>query len=202
MYQPKHFEETRPEALEALMAEYPLATLVTLGASGLEANHVPLAARRTEAGALVLEGHVARANGLWQQAGQDFLVIFQGAQHYVSPAWYASKKEHGKVVPTWNYAVVHAQGKLIAHDDPVWLQSFLGKLTQTHEAKVASDWKVTDAPDDFIEQLKKSIVGIEIPVTRISGKWKVSQNRPMADRVGVKAALQRLDPQSAKLVQG
>jgi transcriptional regulator len=201
MYLPKHFEESRPEVLEALMANYPLATLVTQGADGLEANHIPLTARRTNEGKFVLEGHVARANGLWLQAGQDFLVIFQGAQTYVSPSWYASKKEHGKVVPTWNYAVVHAQGKLIAHDDAAWLQGFLNRLTQTHETEVASDWKVSDAPEDFIEQLKKTIVGIEIPVTSIIGKWKVSQNRPSADRVGVKAALDRLDPQSAKLVQ-
>jgi transcriptional regulator len=201
MYLPKHFEETRPEVLEALMAAHPLATLVTQGAEGLEANHVPLAARRTASGGLLLEGHVARANTLWQQAGQDFLVVFQGPQTYVSPAWYASKKEHGKVVPTWNYAVVHAQGKLVAHDDPKWLQEFLSRLTQTHETKVGSDWKVTDAPEDFIEQLKKTIVGIEIPVTRIIGKWKVSQNRPVADRIGVKAALEKLEPHSAKLVQ-
>jgi transcriptional regulator len=201
MYLPKHFEETRPEVLDALMANHPLATLVTLGVHGLEANHIPLAARRTAQGQLVLEGHVARANKLWQQVGQDFLVVFQGAQTYVSPAWYASKKEHGKVVPTWNYAVVHAQGKLIAHDDPAWLQEFLGRLTQTHETRVASDWKITDAPDDYIEQLKKVIVGIEIPVTSILGKWKVSQNRPANDRSGVKAALAQRDPASAKLIQ-
>ena len=201
MYLPKHFEETRPEVLEALMAAYPLATLVTQGGDGLEANHVPLVARRTVNGGLLLEGHVARANTLWQQVGQDFLVVFQGPQTYVSPSWYASKKEHGKVVPTWNYAVVHAQGKLMAHDDPTWLQEFLSRLTQTHETKVGSDWKVTDAPEDFIEQLRKTIVGIEIPVTRIIGKWKVSQNRPVADRVGVKAALEKLEPHSAKLVQ-
>jgi transcriptional regulator len=201
MYLPKHFEETRSEVLGALMASHPLATLVSLGSEGLEANHIPLQARQTADGHWLLEGHVARANHLWQQAGVDFLVVFQGPQAYVSPAWYASKKEHGKVVPTWNYAVVHAKGKLIAHDDPVWLQSFLARLTQTHETKVASDWKITDAPDDYIEQLKKAIVGIEIPVTSIIGKWKTSQNRPESDRVGVKAALERLDPASAKLVQ-
>ncbi len=201
MYLPNHFEETRPEVLDALMANHPLATLVTLGTHGLEANHIPLIARRTAQGQWVLEGHVARANTLWRQAGQDFLVIFQGAQTYVSPAWYVSKKEHGKVVPTWNYVVVHAQGKLIAHDDPVWLQEFLGRLTQAHEARVASDWKITDAPDDYIAQLKQAIVGIEIRVTRILGKWKVSQNRPAADRAGVKAALEQRDPQSAKLIQ-
>lgn len=201
MYVPSHFDETRPEVLDTLMANHPLATLVTLGARGLEANHIPLAARRTAQGQLVLEGHVARANKLWQQAGQDFLVVFQGAQTYVSPAWYVSKKEHGKVVPTWNYAVVHAQGKLIAHDDTTWLQAFLAGLTQTHEARVGSSWKITDAPDEYIEQLKKAIVGIEIPVTSILGKWKVSQNRPATDRIGVKAALEQLDPQSAKLIQ-
>jgi transcriptional regulator len=202
MYQPKHFEESRPEVLEDLMTNYPLATLVTVGAEGLEANHIPLAARRTASGQWILEGHVARANDLWQCAGQDFLVIFQGPQTYISPAWYATKKEHGKVVPTWNYAVVHAKGKLIAHDDPHWLQAFLTRLTQTHETRVASDWKVSDAPDDYIEQLKKAIVGIEIPVTSITGKWKTSQNRPPVDRVTVKAALAQRDPHSAKLVQG
>lgn len=200
MYLPTHFEETRPEVLDALMANHPLATLVTQGAHGLEANHIPLAARRSAEGQLVLEGHVARANTLWQQAGQDFLVVFQGAQAYVSPAWYASKKEHGKVVPTWNYAVIHAQGKLMAHDDPVWLQAFLSRLTQNHETRVGSDWKITDAPQDYIEQLKKAIVGIEIPVTSIVGKWKVSQNRPATDRAGVKAALELRDPPSAKLI--
>ena len=201
MYNPKHFEESRPEVLEALMAGHPLATIITQGADGLEANHVPLSARKTESGQWILEGHVARANDLWQRAGQDILVVFQGPQTYISPAWYASKKEHGKVVPTWNYAVVHAHGKMQAHDDPVWLQTFLTRLTETHERRVSSTWKIGDAPDDYIEQLKKAIVGIEIPITRIIGKWKTSQNRPPADRVGVKAALELLDPPSAKLVQ-
>jgi transcriptional regulator len=201
MYLPQQFEETRPEVLEGVIASHPLATLVTLGANGLDANHIPLIARRTTDGNLILEGHVARANMMWQQAGQDFLVIFQGPQTYISPAWYASKKEHGKVVPTWNYVAVHARGKLVAHDDPVWLQEFLGRLTQTHELRVASNWQMTDAPADFIDQLKKAIVGVEINVTSILGKWKVSQNRSSADRYGVKSALERRDPQSAKLVQ-
>jgi transcriptional regulator len=200
MYTPKLFEESRPEVLDALMSAHPLATLVTQGEDGLEANHIPLKARRDTLGGLVLEGHVARANPIWQKNHQTILVIFQGEQTYISPAWYASKKEHGKVVPTWNYAVVHAQGTLVARDDPVWLHHFLNQLTQTHERRVGSDWNIRDAPDDYIEQLKKAIVGIEIPVTRIIGKWKVSQNRPPADRVTVKTALLGRDPASASLI--
>jgi transcriptional regulator len=200
MYLPKAFVETRPEVIDALMSAHPLATIVGMTEQGLEANHVPMLARRTAMGDLILEGHVARANPLWLRGGQEMLLVFQGPQTYVSPAWYASKQEHGKVVPTWNYAVVHAKGSLIAHDDAQWLQSFLQRLTDTHEARVSSAWQVSDAPVDFIQELTRAIVGIEVRVTSLQGKWKTSQNRPALDRAGVKAALTPMDTASADLI--
>jgi transcriptional regulator len=185
MYQPKHFEQTDVAALHALVRAHPLATLVTQGADGTpSADHIPLL---LEDGGPhgVLRGHVARANPLWQQAaGRPVLVVFQGPQAYVSPSWYPAKQEHGKVVPTWNYAVVHAQGTLAAIEDPAWLRALLGRLTERHEGERAAPWGVDDAPADYVAQMMRAIVGIEIPLTTLVGKWKVSQNRGAADRAG------------------
>ncbi len=188
MYQPRHFEQADPAQLQALMQAYPLAALVATHADGsLCADHVPLLYETVEGGQGVLRGHVARANPLWQQVpeGAPVLAIFQGPQAYVSPGWYASKQAHGKVVPTWNYAVVHAEARFRAVDDAVWLRAFLGRLTAQHEARRASPWRVEDAPAEFTGQLLQAIVGIELQVTRLVGKWKVSQNRPADDRQGV-----------------
>jgi transcriptional regulator len=192
MYLPRHFEQNDPDALQTLMREHPLATVVTHAGDGsLTANHVPLVYDPEAGEHGTLRGHVARANPLWREApsGSAVLAVFQGPQAYVSPSWYASKTETGKVVPTWNYAVVHAHGTLRVIDDAAWLRDFVNRLTDTHEAGRAAPWAVSDAPADYVEQMLKAIVGFEIAVTRLAGKWKVSQNRQAADRDGVARGL-------------
>jgi transcriptional regulator len=193
MYLPRHFAQEDPAQLQALMVASPLATLVSTGPEGLTADHLPL---EYDAVTGTLRGHVARANPLWQQAdGQPVLAVFGGPQGYVSPSWYASKAEHHKVVPTWNYAVVHAHGTLHAVQDAPWLHALVSRLTAHHESGRAAPWAVTDAPEDYIAQMLRAIVGIEIPVARLLGKWKLSQNRSAADREGVARALaQAQDP--------
>ncbi len=183
MYLPPHFREDRPEVLRQLMADFPLAALVTLGSDGLAANHVPLlydAERGT------LNGHLSRANSQWQDCRQDMdaLAIFQGPQAYISPNWYPTKAEHGRAVPTWNYAVVHAHGRLSVYTEPERLREFLDRLTARHEASQPKPWAPADAPPGYIAGLLKAIVGIEIEVTRLEGKWKVSQNQPAENRAG------------------
>jgi len=193
VYEPRHFEQHDPQALQALMREHPLATLVTQSADGsLEANPVPLLYDPAAGPHGTLRGHVARANPLWRDtlAGSQALAVFQGPEAYVSPSWYPSKREHGKMVPTWNYAVVQARGPLVIHDDAQWLRGFLQQLTAAHESGRPEPWAMADAPADFIEQTLKAIVGIEMPLTRLTGKWKVSQNRSAADRAGVAAGLE------------
>jgi transcriptional regulator len=191
MYLPKHFEETRVEVLHGLIRAHPLGALVTLTANGLEANHIPFEIDPDPAPFGTLRGHVARANPAWRELSRgDALIIFQGPQIYVSPSWYPSKREGGKVVPTWNYALVHVYGPLRAVDDAAWLRVFVEKLTDRHEAARPDRWHVTDAPADYVDKMVTAIVGIEISIARIVGKWKVSQNRPAADRVGVAAGLE------------
>lgn len=188
MYMPKHFDEPRVDVLHALMREQPLATLVTLTALGLEANHMPLLVDPEPGPYGTLRGHVARANPLWRDfnAGIDVLAIFTGPDAYISPSWYPSKQaEGGKVVPTWNYVVAHAKGTLQVHDDPVWLRWHLEQLVATHEARLPVPWKVTDAPAEFIDKMVGAVVGIEIPIRSLQGKWKMSQNRSASDREGV-----------------
>ena len=206
MYLPKHFEETRSEALHELIRAHPLGMLVTLNGAGLQANSVPFILDADPAGGPgILSAHVARANPLWRETRGDVeaLVVFQGPQAYISPGWYASKAEHGKVVPTWNYVMVQARGTLRAVDDADWLRAFVTRLTTKHEAVQAQPWAVTDAPADYIDTMLRAIVGIEIQLTALTGKWKVSQNRPAADRAGVVAGLTAVgQPQSAKLVEG
>jgi transcriptional regulator len=201
VYTPAHFSEDRLPVLQSLMRDYPLATLIALTAQGLVANHVPLIFTPPDAGAVpdaggiacagTLRGHVARANPLWRDCdpATDVLAVFQGPQAYVSPSWYPSKREHGRVVPTWNYAVVHAHGRLVVHDDPAWTHALVERLTREHESSRPAPWSVSDAPDDYIAQMTRAIVGIEIPVTRLAGKWKTSGNQPAANRAGAAAAL-------------
>ena len=191
MYLPGHFEETRIEVLHQLMRERPLATLVTLGAAGLSANHLPIEVDAAPAPNGTLRCHVARANPVWRDHCLDTeaLVIFQGAQAYISPSWYETKKQSGEVVPTYNYAVVHASGALRIIEDRAWLRGLVTRLTERFESASAAPWRVSDAPADFIDKQLGAIVGIEITVTRLAGKWKVSQNRPAQDRAGVVAAL-------------
>jgi len=189
MYVPRHFSIEDPACLHEFMRAHPLATLVTHGAEGLDANHVPLMVRGAE-GAERLVGHVARSNPLWEDhADEHVLCVFQGPDHYISPSAYPSKVEHGKVVPTWNYAVVHARGLLRVIDDRDWLHALVTDLTHAHEAGQAAPWNVTDAPVDYIERMLGAIVGIEIEVTEMVGKWKVSQNQVATNRAGVVQAL-------------
>ena len=193
MYLPSHFEEKRPEVLHELLRTHPLGLLVTQGSAGeLQANTVPFLLDADPAGGPgILRAHVARANPLWREARGDAesLVVFQGPQAYVSPSFYPSKAEHGKVVPTWNYVMVQARGSLRAIDDAGWVQAFVTRLTEHHESKRAKPWAVGDAPADYIALTLGAIVGIEIRLTSLTGKWKVSQNRSAADREGVARGL-------------
>lgn len=188
MYSPSHFDESRPDVLQGLIALHPLGTVITHGADGLGADHIPfeLCAPTAEAPFGMLRAHVARANPLWRKAGEA-LVVFQGPSAYVSPALYEDKPLTGKVVPTWNYMAVHAHGTLSAIEDPVWILALLERLTDRHEAGRAAPWSVQDAPREFIDKLLGAIVGIEIPVQRMQGKWKVSQNRSARDQKAISA---------------
>lgn len=191
MYVPKHFEERDITVLHALIRSHPLGGWVTQAEGALVVNHIPFLvdSEKGEHGTLV--GHVARANPVWKSFSREMasLVIFQGPQGYISPSWYPSKHEHGKAVPTWNYAVVHAQGLPRAIEDKDWLLQHVTRLSGVHESGQAVPWSVSDAPTDYIEKMLNAIVGIEIPITTLSGKWKVSQNRPLADKLGAIAGL-------------
>jgi transcriptional regulator len=187
MYQPPAFREDRLDVQHDLIRAHPLGLLITAGSAGLLANPFPflLDAEASENGTLRL--HVARANPQWQEfeAIEECLVVFQGPHDYVTPSWYATKRETGKVVPTWNYATVHAWGRPRIMRDEAWLRQQLEDLTASRESSRAEPWKVDDAPADFVGMQMRAIVGVEIPIRRIEGKWKMSQNRPQADREGV-----------------
>jgi transcriptional regulator len=190
---PKHFEERDPERLRRFIQRHPLGSLVTATESGLDANHIPFVFADTGSAVGTLHAHIARANPLWREGVRDAatLVIFQGPDSFISPSWYPSKPENARVVPTWNYAVVHVHGVLRFVDDPAWVRLHVEALTREHEEKRDSPWAVTDAPADFVEKMVAAVVGIEISVTELVGKWKVSQNRSISDRVGVAEALER-----------
>jgi transcriptional regulator len=191
MYDVAHFREERVEVLHALIRAHPLATLVVNSADGLNANHIPLLIDPEPAPYGILRGHVARGNPLWKafDKASDALAVFQGPQGYVTPSWYPSKLEHGKVVPTWNYAVVHAHGPLVVYDDVAWLRDLVTRLTASQEADRPTPWAVNDAPADYLDGMLRGIVGIEIPIQRLQGKWKMSQNRLPRDVEGVKQGL-------------
>lgn len=193
MYTPKAFEQLDINSMHTLMREYPFATLVVLTDDGIEANHLPLLLRKNSSEYGVIVGHLARANPLWEKIKPDTeaLVIFHGPDAYISPNWYPAKQEHGKVVPTWNYAVVQARGKLRVVDDAQWLSALLHELTDQHEAAFAKPWSVDDAPADYVEKLTKAVVGIEISICHLQGKWKLSQNQPEVNQHGVIAGLGR-----------
>jgi len=200
MYLPSHFKETRVEVLHRLIHDHPLGALVTFGADGLNANHVPFEVDPDPAPFGILRAHVARANPVWREFSKEVepLVIFQGAQIYVTPSWYQTKKDTGKVVPTFNYIVVHAYGTMRVIEDSAWLREFVGGLTDRFQAPRAQPWAVTDAPEDFVTMQLRAIVGIEIQLTRLIGKWKTSQNRPAADQEGVVAGLRESDDAVAR----
>jgi transcriptional regulator len=173
------------------MERYPLAVMVAATARGIQAHHIPLILEPSDGTLGTLKGHIARANSLWRdlEAGAEVLAIFQGASHYISPNWYPSKREHGKVVPTWNYTVVHARGRIAWMQDAAWLRAFLQTLTERQERRYESPWQMSDAPAGYIEQMLTAIVGFEIAMESLTGTWKLSQNRSAADRSGVVTSL-------------
>jgi transcriptional regulator len=187
VYVPGHFNEDRIDVLHELIRGTGLATLVSMSADGLIASHAPLMIDPDPAPYGTLIGHLAKANPHARAAdpGVQTLVIFQGPEGYITPSYYAAKKEHGKVVPTWNYAAVHAYGTLEVFDDPARLLAVVTRLTKLHETKRAQPWAVSDAPADFVQGMLRGIVGIALPITRLEGKVKMSQNRPAADQTGV-----------------
>jgi len=195
MYIPRHNEEKRVSVMHALIVSRPLGTLVTLGASGLFASHIPMILEDDGSQFGVLKGHISRANTQWRDfvPTVDALAIFAGHQHYITPTWYPGTYEHGKEVPTWNYVVVHAYGPLKVIQDEQWLLTNVEKLTSIHEAGSPVPWKVSDAPVDFIQSQLKGIVGLELPIRKLEGKWKVSQNRSEEEREGVIEGLAKLD---------
>lgn len=185
MYVPAHFAIEDPEVLHRIVREHPLGVLVTLGPDGLDANHVPFEFHAAEGGLGSLTAHVARANPVWQQCsgGADVLVIFRGNESYVSPNWYPSKHETHRQVPTWNYEVVHAHGRLTVQDQEKFVRGVVGRLTRVHEAGEPVPWKMSDSAPDYIDGMLKAIVGIEVAITRLEGKAKLSQNREARDRL-------------------
>jgi transcriptional regulator len=190
LYIPEHFREARPEVLHALIRRHALAALVAVTPAGLTANHIPMRISLKN-GATLLLGHIARGNPLWREVpdGSQVLAVFRGADHYITPTSYPSKKTTGKAVPTWNYSAVHVHGNIRFIQDRQWLLSLVTALTDEQERNQAEPWHVSDAPADYIEQMLGAIVGIEVEVTRIDGKVKGSQNRAEADRLGAAAIL-------------
>jgi transcriptional regulator len=195
MYLPKHFEESRTDELHRVIREHPLGVLVLNGPSGLDANHLPFELNLDDGEHGRLVAHVARANPLWQEAkdGDEALVIFRAANAYVSPNWYPSKHEFHRQVPTWNYQAVHAHGKIGIRDDERFVRGVVARLTRVNEARAGSDkpWKMTDSSKEYIDQMLSAIVGIEIKITRLVGKWKLSQNREERDRLGAAEELRK-----------
>jgi transcriptional regulator len=196
MYIPKHFEETRTEVLHAMMRENPLATLVTQESGGLNANHIPMV---LDAQAGILRAHIARANSLWKNVKQasSCMAIFQGPVSYISPSYYPSKLETEKVVPTWNYAVVHVHAKLKIMDDAAWILNQVQSLTAQQETPRQQPWQVSDAPKEYIDKLIGALIGLELSIEAIEGKWKVSQNQKPVDHQGVIDGLLKENTQNA-----
>jgi transcriptional regulator len=203
MYIPQHNEEKRIPVLHQLIRAEPLAALVTLTSTGLVATHLPMVLESAPDTLGVLRGHVSRANPQWRDldSAVEALAIFSGAQHYITPTWYPGTYEHGKEVPTWNYVVVHAYGPLQIIHDEHWLRAHLEQLTTQSESSVPAPWKLSDAPADFIRTLLNGIVGFELPIHRLEGKWKVSQNRTASEKQGVVAGLTALDTPASLIMK-
>jgi transcriptional regulator len=200
MYQPLPHRQEQLEAQHALIRSHPLGLLISHGAQGLEANSIPFLIDPQASKFGTLQAHMARANGQWRSlsAASDVLVVFQGADHYITPGWYETKRETGKVVPTWNYVMVQARGRPRVIEDAAWLRAQIEALTRKHESARPAPWAVGDAPDAFIDMQIKAIVGVEIEIVDIAGKWKASQNRPAADRAGIIAGLEELGGEASR----
>jgi transcriptional regulator len=194
VYLPEAFAETNPDALHGLIRANPLGAVIIHTEDGLDANHLPFLLDVDEHGKAVLRGHVARKNAFatLSTSGTDALVIFEGPSAYISPNWYPTKQITHEVVPTYNYAVVHVHGRLTPIDDPRWVRGLVARLTQRMEASQAVPWKMGDAPSDYLDQMIDKIVGIEIPVDRMTGKWKMSQNKTAEERAGVVRGLSEI----------
>lgn len=203
MYIPAHFNESRVEVMHALIRSYPLGTLIAMTDQGLEANHVPFVIDAAPLPYGTLRCHVARANPIWRllATAGEVLVVFKGPDAYVSPSAYEAKLKDGKVVPTWNYVAVHAYGQARAIEDAAWLSRLLDDLTAAHESDRADPWRVSDAPRDYTEKLMRAIVGIEMPIAKLIGKWKVSQNRSSTDRAGIAADLKQRGVDHAEMIE-
>jgi transcriptional regulator len=193
MYVPSHFEEPSTEVLHGLITANPFGTLFTHGKSGLDANHIPFELNATQGPLGVLSGHVARANPVWQDvsSGDEVLVVFRAGDAYISPNWYPSKHELHKQVPTWNYRVVHAHGRVTIRDDERYVRGVVARLTRTHEASEPRPWKMSDSSGDYIDAMLKAIVGVEIEITRLVGKVKLGQNKEVRDIQGAASALNK-----------
>lgn len=205
MYLPPHFAATDPASLHRLMRAHPLGALVTQGEQGLDANHLPFEFDADEGEHGILRAHVARNNPLWQgvKEGQEVLVIFRAVEGYISPNWYPSKQVHHKQVPTWNYAVVHAHGRIRVRDDARFVRRLLATLTRTQEAAEPAPWKMADAPRDYVEAMVQAVVGIEIEIDQLVGKFKLSQNKEKEDREGaIQGARERGGEALASAMQG
>ncbi len=208
MYTPAHFKIEDAAEVHALMRAHPFAILVTQGADGLTATHLPTVLKVDEASPLGrIECHLARPNPQWKTfaAGTEALMIFQGAEAYIRPGWYPSKAEHGKAVPTWNYAAVHAYGPLRVMNDKAWLLAHVGELSDQQEAPYAAPWSMADAPQSYVEVMARGIVGLTLEIARLEGKMKMSQNRDACDGNGVVQGLgdraEAGDAETAALVQ-
>jgi transcriptional regulator len=201
MYNPAPFEEARPEVLRQFIRENPLGVLVSASSKGLDASHLPMFLDADAGDQGVLRCHLARANTQWRMLDEasDVLIIFSGPRHYISPSWYESKKIDGKVVPTYNYIAVHVRARPRVFSDETELISHLQHLTESQEAKFAEPWHVDDAPSDYIKGLVRGILGVELRILAMEGKWKMSQNRPEDDQTGVLAGLRSLDTSDSLL---
>lgn len=204
MYLPTHFKHDQLDDLVELIQQYPLATVVMTAADGtLEVNHLPLEYEMQQGGFSVLRGHIAKANPMFEILNQSaqVYVIFQAEDAYISPNWYEGKQEHHRVVPTWNYRVVHVKGEILKLDDDKYLRGVLARLTRMHEANQPMQWKMGDAPNDFIAEQLEKIVAIEIDIQSMIGKFKVSQNRSAVDVMNVAKALKRSNAEMAELIK-
>jgi transcriptional regulator len=192
MYIPNHFEEKNVGVMQQTIEALSFGTLVTVSDVGIEGNHIPFELNAENGAFGTLLCHVARNNRVWQtvqNATHESLIIFQGPSAYISPSLYPTKQETHEVVPTYNYVVIHAYGSIIVHDDEKWIRGAVGRLTRKFEASRESPWKMSDAPQDFLKGMLQNIVGLEIPLTRLEGKWKLNQNRPEVDQQNVIAHL-------------